>query len=164
MTDEQQTTANSGPGTEAFDLNQFLPYRLSNLADQISAELAHLYAASYGLNVAQWRILAWLRHSEVLTAREIRANTHMDKAQVSRAVQALVDRHLISRSPANADQRRHDLRLTPDGQALLVQLIPEAQAWEANLLATLTVDEHQTLMQTMTTLERRLTQLKKSPG
>lgn len=139
-----------------FDLNQFLPYRLNRLADQVSEQLAHLYESSYSLSIAQWRVLAWLNQCEVLTAKQIRDATRMDKARVSRAVQALADRELISRSPDQQDQRAHHLRLTQAGNALLKHLLPEAQAWEASLLATLTGAERQALLQAMAKLEKAL--------
>lgn len=139
-----------------FDLNQFLPYRLNRLADQVSEQLAHLYESSYSLTIAQWRVLAWLNQCDVLTAKQIRDATRMDKARVSRAVQSLVERELISRNPNEQDQRAHHLRLTEAGRALLNQLLPEAQAWEASLLATLSNAERDALLQAMAKLEDAL--------
>lgn len=141
-----------------FDLNQFLPYRLNRLADQVSEQLAHLYESSYSLTIAQWRVLAWLNQCGVLTAKQIRDATRMDKARVSRAVQVLVDRQLISRSPDQQDQRAHHLRLTEAGCALLNQLLPEAQAWEASLLSALSGAERGALLKAMAKLEDALGQ------
>lgn len=149
--------SDSAPETP-FDLNRFLPYRLNRLADQVSEQLAHLYESSYSLTIAQWRVLAWLNQCEVLTARQIRDATRMDKARVSRAVQSLVERKLISRSPDQQDQRAHHLRLTEAGRALLDQLLPQAQAWEAAVLASLSVTERDALMKAMTRLENALGQ------
>jgi DNA-binding MarR family transcriptional regulator len=143
-------------GAERLDLNQFLPYRLNRLADQISQALAELYAERYQLNVAQWRVLAWLSHCDDLTAKKICAYTNMDKARVSRAIQALEERGLISRTPSPRDQRLHDLHLTEAGQALLAELVPEAQAWEAELVATLSAGEYRDLLNVMRKLERQL--------
>lgn len=147
--------AASAPRAE-LDLNQFLPYRLNRLADQISQSLAELYAERYQLNVAQWRVLAWLSHCDDLTAKKVCAYTNMDKARVSRAIQALEERGLISRTPSPKDQRLHDLHLTEAGQALLAELVPEAQAWEAELVATLSAGEYRDLLNVMRKLERQL--------
>jgi DNA-binding MarR family transcriptional regulator len=141
------------------DLNQFLPYRLNSLADRISDELARMYQERFALNVAQWRVLAWLSHKDVLTAKQICEATRMDKARVSRAVQALVERNLIDRRSSLRDQRLHHLRLTESGRALLAELIPEAQAWEAELVATLSVGEYRDLLHAMGKLERQLERL-----
>ncbi|MGQ7246351.1 MarR family winged helix-turn-helix transcriptional regulator [Halomonas sp. V046] len=144
------------------DLQQFLPYRLNSLADRLSQALARLYAERYDLNIAQWRVLAWLSHLDELTAKQICQATRMDKARISRAVQSLEDRGLILRRPSSRDQRVHDLRLTPAGQALLSKLIPEAQQWEAELVATLSVGEYRDLMNVMGKLERQLERLEKT--
>ncbi|AQU84115.1 MULTISPECIES: MarR family winged helix-turn-helix transcriptional regulator [unclassified Halomonas] len=138
------------------DLNQFLPYQLNRLADRISQALEKLYADSYQLNIAQWRVLAWLSHCDDLTAKKVCHYTNMDKARVSRAIQALEDRGLISRTPSQQDQRLHNLQLTEAGQALLTELVPEAQSWEADLVSTLSVGEYRDLLNTMRKLERQL--------
>lgn len=141
------------------DLNQFLPYRLNRLADRISDELERMYARRHGINVAQWRVLAWLSHCDELTAKTICHYTNMDKARVSRAIQALEERGLIRRRPSSRDQRVHDLRLTPEGEGLLAELIPEARRWEADLVATLSAGEYRDLFNTMSKLERQLERL-----
>ncbi|PMR74636.1 MarR family winged helix-turn-helix transcriptional regulator [Billgrantia endophytica] len=138
------------------DLDQFLPYRLNSLADRISQALAQLYEERYQLNIAQWRVLAWLSHCDELTAKKVCTYTNMDKARVSRAIQALEERGLITRTPSPRDQRLHDLHLTAAGQAMLAELIPEAQAWEAELVATLTAGEYRDLLNVMRKLERQL--------
>ncbi|RTR05915.1 MarR family winged helix-turn-helix transcriptional regulator [Halomonas nitroreducens] len=146
-----------GDGSRAeLDLAQFLPYRLNRLADRISDELERMYAERYGINVAQWRVLAWLSHSDELTAKKICTYTNMDKARVSRAIQALEDRGLIYREPSAHDQRVHDLHLTAAGEELLASLVPDAQAWEAELVATLSVGEYRDLFNAMGKLERQL--------
>lgn len=146
------------------DLNQFLPYRLNSLADRISEALAALYEERYQLNIAQWRVLAWLSHCDELTAKKICAYTHMDKARVSRAIQALEERGLITRTPSPDDQRQQDLHLTAAGQTLLARLIPEAQAWEAELVATLTAGEYRDLLNVMRKLERQLERIDERTG
>ncbi|HAA44050.1 MAG: MarR family transcriptional regulator [Halomonas sp. 54_146] len=138
------------------DLNQFLPYQLNRLADRISQALEELYAESYQLNIAQWRVLAWLSHCDDLTAKKVCAYTNMDKARVSRAIQSLEDRGLISRTPSTQDQRLHNLQLTDAGQSLLNKLVPEAQAWEADLVSTLSVGEYRDFLNIMGKLERQL--------
>ncbi|WP_300493846.1 MarR family winged helix-turn-helix transcriptional regulator [Marinobacter sp.] len=138
------------------DLNQFLPYRLNRLADCISDKLSQFYAEHYGLNVAQWRVLAWLSHCETLTAKKICVHTNMDKVRVSRAIQSLEERELLIRSPSPDDQRLQVLSLSGAGQKLLAELIPQAQAWEAELVGVLTSGEYRDLFNIMGKLERQL--------
>lgn len=153
---EEDEVVSDLPPKPEMDLNQFLPYRLNRLADRISDELERMYAQRYDLNVAQWRVLAWLSHCDDLTAKKVCTYTNMDKARVSRAVQALVDRGLVTRAPSPRDQRVHELHLTRDGAELLSRLIPEAQDWEAELVATLSASEYRDLLNAMGKLERQL--------
>ena len=156
ITSDRAVSSEGSSTRPELDLNQFLPYRLNSLADRISQALAQLYEERYQLNIAQWRVLAWLSHCDELTAKKVCAYTNMDKARVSRAIQALEDRGYITRTPSPRDQRLHDLHLTAGGQALLAELVPAAQAWEAELDATLTVGEYRDLLNVMRKLERQL--------
>lgn len=141
------------------DLNQFLPYRLSNLADRVSQGLSSIYSECYGITIPEWRVLAWISHKDAPTAKQIVEFTRMDKARVSRAVQSLERRGLISRTPSRTDQRVQFLRLTEDGEALLAELIPEAHDWEASVVATLTAAEYRDLFNTIAKLERQLARI-----
>lgn len=143
------------------DLNQFLPYRLNSLADRISHALSRIYDQRFSINVAEWRVLAWLSHRDELTAKQVCEFTDMDKARVSRAVQSLDERGLIRRTPSTTDQRVQQLHLTPAGETLLGKLIPEAHAWETELVSTLTASEYRDLFNTMSKLERQLERLER---
>lgn len=154
---ERDTTTNTD--IARLDLQQFLPYRLNRLADRLSQALAQMYAERYQLTIAQWRVLAWLSHLDELSAKQIAQATGMDKVRISRAVQALEERGLILRQPADHDQRVQHLRLTEAGRALLSLLIPEARQWEADVVATLSAQEYRDLMGLVGRLEDRLDQL-----
>ncbi|MCC5811097.1 MAG: MarR family transcriptional regulator [Ectothiorhodospiraceae bacterium] len=143
------------------DLTQFLPYRLNHLADRISQGLSTIYSERFGITIPEWRVLAWISHREVLTAKQICDFTGMDKARVSRAVQGLEGRGLISRTPSDRDQRLQFLRLTGAGEALLSELIPAAHAWEADVVATLSAAEYRDLFNAIGKLERQLERIER---
>ena len=44
----------------AFVLDGFLPFRLNRLAAEVSERLSRIYAASFDLDIPQWRVLATL--------------------------------------------------------------------------------------------------------
>lgn len=147
------------PDQREVDLSQFLPYRLSAVAERISQSLAGIYSRRYGIGVPEWRVLAWLSYKRVLTAKQICEHTGMDKARVSRAVNALVQRGVISRSPSRRDLRAQELRLTGAGEELLAELIPTVHHWESELVSTLSGGEYRDLLNIIGKLERRLEQL-----
>ena len=155
------TAPPSGHERPRLDLGQFLPYRVNSLADRISQALSRIYSERFGITIAEWRVLAWLSHRDELTAKQVGEHTRMDKAKVSRAIQALEGRGLIRRTQSAQDQRVHYLHLTPQGEALLGELIPQAHDWEAELVATLSSGEYRDLLATMAKLERQLERLER---
>ena len=123
--------------SQALDLENFLPYRLSILAQVVSEALHALYADRFRLTVTQWRVLAALGRFAPLTASEVGQRIVMDKVAVSRAVTALLRRGLVERVTDRADRRRASLRLSARGKALHARIVPIALDYEKRLVATL---------------------------
>jgi DNA-binding MarR family transcriptional regulator len=100
------------------DLEHFIPYRLSVLANTVSAALAGAYASRFGLTIPQWRVIAVLARVPGLSAADVAERTAMDKVAVSRAVTGLTRAGRVSRALAASDRRRSVLSLTARGQYL----------------------------------------------
>ena len=127
---------------EPFELEDFLPYRLSVLTNTISQGIAASYRDEHGISVTEWRILAVLGRYPGLTASEVVERTAMDKVSIHRGVKSLLEKRLLERKPDPDDRRRQRLLLTPtDGQAVLSDVIPRARAFEKKLLDALDPDE-----------------------
>jgi hypothetical protein len=77
------------------ELENFLPYRLSVLAQIVSESLHDLYAGPFDLTVTQWRVMAALGRFAPLTASDVGQRIVMDKVAVSRAVAGLMKRGLV---------------------------------------------------------------------
>jgi DNA-binding MarR family transcriptional regulator len=129
--------------TEAknFDLEAFLPYRLSLLSNTISEGIAIAYRDVHGLSLTEWRVIAILGRFPDLTATDVMARGAMDKVAVSRAVNRLDERGYIRRTALADDRRRVALRLTRQGVRLFNAVVPQAQAYERELLSALTTGE-----------------------
>ena len=139
-----------------FDLERFLPYRFSVLSDTLSRSLADIYQTRFGISVPEWRILATLGREAPLSAGEVGARTHMEKARVSRALMRLVNAGLVSRQADPSDNRVAVLRLSRRGMALYRRIVPLALEWERTLLAGLPAETLQTLQQALERLQTRL--------
>ena len=125
-----------------FDLQNFLPYRLSLLTNTVSQGIAAAYRDRFGISVTEWRILAVLGRFPGLTASEVMERTAMDKVTVSRAVKAMMEKNLLTRTTDSEDRRRRQLRLTDDkGAKVLEEIIPRARAFEDHLLEALNSSE-----------------------
>ncbi len=140
-------------------LQHFLPYRCNALAQQISVSLSRTYVERFGLTVPEWRTLVTLAECGELPAKQVAARTSMDKVRVSRAVALMLDKQLLVRSPCDQDSRSALLRLTRQGRALYRRIVPQALAWESELLQPLNAAERQTLFTLLDKLEGRLDEL-----
>jgi len=132
------------PG-DGLELEHFLPYRLSVLANTVSSALAQTYGRRFRLRVPEWRVLAVLGNYPDSSAGEVARRTAMDKVAVSRAIASLIEQGRVRRDTDPADRRRALLRLSPAGQALLAQIAPLARQYESQLLARLCAGERETL-------------------
>ena len=71
-----------------FDLEKFLPYRLSVAAARVSRRLAARLEAEAGLSNPEWRVLAHLARAGSVSVRDIHIRVDLDKSRVSRAAVA----------------------------------------------------------------------------
>jgi DNA-binding MarR family transcriptional regulator len=115
-------------------LDQYLPYRLSVAANQVSRLVARAYEDRFGITIPQWRILANLAEHGPLTPLQVGKRTVMDKVTVSRAAHGLVQRGLLERRENGKDGRSHILAMAPEGEALYAHVAPLAKKFERALL------------------------------
>ncbi len=119
------------------DLSSFLPYRLSVLANRISAQLASAYGVRFGITIPEWRVMAVLGQFEGVSADFVCKKTEMDRVTVSRAVARLLRKHYIKRIFEASDRRRSRLDLAAAGRAVYSQIVPLAQRYETTLVCAL---------------------------
>jgi DNA-binding MarR family transcriptional regulator len=138
----------------AFQLEEFLPFRLNVLAQGVSARLSSIYAERFGLDIPQWRILANLATRGDMTAQTISRITFAHKSTISRAVAELERRKLIERLADPADGRAFTLRMLPRGHALFSELLPLVLTFERELLGRLKPSETAALLKGLGALEK----------
>lgn len=146
-------------GRRDLSLNSFLPYVLNNLAERISAGLSTLYMDEHGLSIPEWRVIANLAEHSTLNARQIVDFTTMEKSKVSRAVNNLSGRGLVSQQRAEGDSRAKDLALTAAGSALYTDIVPKVLAWERELLEGLSTGEYRDFLYLLDKLDTRLSSM-----
>jgi len=122
-----------------FDLNTFLPYRLSAAANRTSRAFAERYREEFGITIPEWRVLAHLNHAGAVSVRDIEARVDMEKSKVSRAASRLEGAGYITKEVHGSDRRLLELRLTAEGQALVARVLPVAIAFQQEMLARLGV-------------------------
>ncbi|MBL8550576.1 MAG: winged helix-turn-helix transcriptional regulator [Hyphomonadaceae bacterium] len=136
-------------------LQDYLPYHLTVTANAVSNLIGGAYRARFGLSVWQWRILCTLGAQGPMTAQDIVILSAMDKMTVSRAIQGLRKRGLLSRSKSKTDARAFDLGLTTQGKATYREIAPMALAFQEAVLDGLTRGERETLLRTLQAIRAR---------
>ncbi len=128
-----------------FFLQNFLPYRLSIVANKISHTFSKAYAENFDLTVMEWRVLAVLGQSDLLSADDICKLTETDKVAVSRAVKRLLKKRIVERTFSSLDRRRSILRLSKIGLFTYREIVPIVLEMEDRLIASLSSSERQQL-------------------
>ena len=123
-----------------FDLSRFLPYQLTIAAERASAGMAKHYRKAYGISVPEWRVLANLLQDGEISVRDVERRGGLDKSKVSRAATRLETEGYVSKSVNEEDRRLVKLELTDKGRALMAELIPLAQDYQAELEAQIEGD------------------------
>lgn len=137
-------------------LNQFIPYRMVNLAKRISDSCAEIYMDDFNVSVPEWRILARLAEHDRQNARDIGEVTFMDKSKVSRAVKLLDSKGYLLKAKDPNDNRVTYLSLSETGRQLYNDIAPRALDWESRLISALDISEYRDLLQIMEKLDRQL--------
>ena len=139
------------------DLFKFVPFRLNRLAAEVSSALSAEYAARYGLDIPEWRVLATLgfRH-DACSAQYIAQCTRTHKSTISRAVTSLMKREIVERVENADDRREFRLRLTRKGAALYEELIPRLLRREQEILSCLSAQERRDFARLLDKIEQSL--------
>lgn len=124
-----------------FDLERYLPYRFTVLSARLSRKLAKQYKAKFDISIPEWRVLLNVGYSKDLSVRDIEKRVNLERSKVSRAATKLEAKGYLAKQVDSHDRRLLRLTLTKEGTELLCQLIPIAQAFQAELNLILGKDQ-----------------------
>ncbi len=122
-------------------LEEFTPYRVSRLANEISTVLLRVYGPTYKLSVPQWRMLAAVHQLQPTTVSDLTEYSAMEKMTVARAVTDLQKRGIMERQVDARDRRRAFITLTREGERVHGEISDLALSFEEELLSVLEADE-----------------------
>jgi len=137
------------------ELESFLPYHLSVLANKVSNAIARDYADRFGITVPEWRVMAVLGRFGAETATGLCERTTMDKVTISRATAKLLSREFVSRKTDPGDRRRIIFDLSQAGRRIHDEIVPVALAHEKRLMAGLNATEARQLDGLLTKLQQQ---------
>ena len=124
-------------------------YLISALGNRLSVLAARNVRRQLGLSLMEWRVLAVLAVEPGASPGRIVEFSAVNKSVVSRAVNALIRRGLITRAASPDHGLRTHLHLTPEGQALHDRGVGARITAERKLLDGLPDAERERLVSTL---------------
>ncbi|MEO6016722.1 MAG: MarR family winged helix-turn-helix transcriptional regulator [Polaromonas sp.] len=136
-------------------LDDLLLYRLSRLHATAGSVVVRYCEGQFGITRREWRIVALLASRGPMGSSELATHAHLDRPRTSKAVTALSDKKLVSRTPRAGDARQVLLALTAAGAALHLKLFPLVSQINRDVLAVLQPGETAVLSTLLESLQRR---------
>jgi DNA-binding MarR family transcriptional regulator len=130
-------------------LEDLLGVKIVQLAEVVSRSATQVYEQRFGVKNTELRILLRLGQETGLSVNELSRRTRVDKGWISRSLDAMEKRGLISRTPHETDSRVFLVSLTEIGTALLKAITPVARERNRRMLAGLNEAEVERVLQAL---------------
>lgn len=137
---------------EAFTLENFLPYRILEVAQGLSRRMSKVLLDEWDMSLAEWQVLASLSREGAVSVREVEPKTLLDTVAVSRAAKRLTDRKFIKREVNKRDKRLVVLKPTKKGRDVASDIGHCVMEMESELLKGMNVQDRIRLSQLLKTL------------
>ncbi|MFC3229256.1 MarR family winged helix-turn-helix transcriptional regulator [Marinibaculum pumilum] len=155
------TAATATAGTEpaadpqgGASIEGLFSYHLQILAN-VSTRIALLsIRPEFGLNIMQWRALANLHRLGESTLQALARSAGVLTSQMSRTISQLVARGLVEKTANPDDARSRSLVLTPEGRALVAEVLALRRATNERMLGELSAAERRELVALIRRVER----------
>ena len=162
-------TKAGGPTKEleglTLDFERYLPTVMSSLVAKLRANAAVFFTGSYGVSLAEWRILSFLAEYGPASAYDIWTRSNLDKAVVSRETGTLAKKGLVEIEAVKGSARkRSEIRLSKAAADLLKRSFREVLTRHDNLTAGLDPDDIATFLRVARHLENRIPNMSDPPS
>ena len=136
----------------------FLPCRFKAINERTLRLLAQTHER-LGITAPEFGIMVILSEHNDVSSRDINKTTGMDKATITRALDRLIIKQLISRTKSKKDSRLIKLKLTAKGKRAFAQIEEAALAWEREFIRGVKLNELNTLLKILNKLDTNLDRL-----
>lgn len=137
---------------EASHLKSHLGYRLRVVSNAVSHSFSKKLAAS-DVTVAEWVILREMYSGDETTSPSVVAEmTGLTRGAVSKLIDRLLNKGLVTRTESSGDRRYQEIKLTPAAITLVPKLASIADKNDENFFSVLTPSERKNLMNTLVKL------------
>lgn len=133
-------TENNFPATA-----QSLPITLLRAREKVMGPIRQMLADA-GVTEQQWRVLRVLSEEGPLDPTSIAERAVLLLPSLTRILQKLEEKSLVTRMRDKEDRRRQVITATPSGQALITENMPQSQALMQRLKDALGEDKYTELL------------------
>lgn len=142
------------------DLKSHTGFWLRFVSNHVSHRFAAKLAGS-GVTVAEWVVLREMFDGEVTSPSVLASVTGLTRGAISKLVERLREKKLLTRVESVQDRRFQDVSLTAAGRALIPQLAALADENDAEFFSHLSLKERERLVSTLKKLVQtnRLTKI-----
>lgn len=126
------------------DLDAHLGYLLRRVSNQVSGEFARSLKAR-SISVAEWVVLSRIASEPGITSGELTGGSSLTRGAISKIVEKLESKGLVSRASIEGDARVKKLFMTDKGADILPQLVKIADDNDRRFFDGLTDGEQQVL-------------------
>lgn len=95
----------------------------------------------HDITPGQFGVLIMIHENEGLSQSDLGSAVGIDRSTMVAVIDRLESRGLVIRAPSPNDRRSYALRLSPEGEKLLDELVPRIQAHDQGMVKDLTVEE-----------------------
>jgi len=128
-------------------VDDYLAYLLAR-SSHLMSEQFHRQVLAQGWSINYWRVLASLTNGDGLTLTQLNERVLFKQPTLSKLVGRMENEKLLIRAKDGADKRTIKIFISPQGQTLVADLLAQAKAHEAKVLADYSV-EQQALLKDM---------------
>lgn len=154
-----------GAKGERLRFQDFPAIHLMALASLAKAIISRSCLEPAGLSVPEWRLLTTLVGGGLVPFSQIASTTMMDKGQISRTLRTAQSKGLVETEIVPLERRadggvssigRVMVRVTPRGEAVYRQVMPEAQKTQMRLLDVMSPEERRLVLELTRRIHDRL--------
>jgi DNA-binding MarR family transcriptional regulator len=145
---------------ESYQSRRSIGYLLRRAGKLITARIESLFVKE-DVSFVQWVILMNLRDGLRLTAAELSQHLCHDSGALTRVIDQMEERGLISRERSTADRRMVTLQLTAEGNKVIATFLPRIIDLYNGLLTDFTPEETEAFISMLTRLTDKIAE---TPG
>jgi DNA-binding MarR family transcriptional regulator len=115
----------------------------------VSNHVSHQFASrlsGVGVTVAEWVVLREMFDAAITSASALADKTGLTRSAISKLIDRLYEKKLVTRVEATGDRRFQDVGLTAAGRSLVPRLAALADENDAEFFSSLSLDEQKFLV------------------